>query len=421
MGPAQFWAVGLSARAAAAALLYAVTDRGRTLDEGLDASKLFNALEGRDRAFARAIASAALRRLGGIDHVLDGFLQKPIAEMEPNARAILRTGAAQLLAMGAPAHAAVSETVSLAKAQAPAFSGLINAVLRKTAQAPAVLDTLPAGIDLPNWLFTRWRAAYGDQAEAIALALKGEAHLDLSVKQEPEFWAERLGGVALEGNTVRLPIHGSPGVSELAGFAEGAWWVQDAAAARVAAMAGPVADLDVLDMCAAPGGKTMQLAAAGARVVALDSDEIRMARVRENLARTKLHAETIVTDARAFDRARMFNLVLLDAPCTATGTLRRHPDVAWLRRPTDITALTQIQAKLLEAAWAHVKPGGRLLYAVCSLEPEEGEGAIAAFQARVADELSEKSSITTMRTTPATRAEDGGMDGFYAAMLERRP
>lgn len=410
----------MSARAAAAALLFGVTDRGRTLDEGLSASKLFNALEGRDRAFARAIASAALRRLGGIDQILDGFLQKPIAEMEPNARAILRTGAAQLLAMGAPAHAAVSETVTLAKAQAPAFSGMINAVLRKVSQSPSALDTLPPGADLPDWLFTRWRAAYGGQADAIALALKGEAQLDLSVKQDPDYWAAQLGGVALEGITVRLPIEGSPSVSELAGFADGAWWVQDAAAARVTALAGAVAGLDVLDMCAAPGGKTMQLAAAGAQVVALDSDEARMARVRENLARTHLSAETIVTDARAFDRARLFDLVLLDAPCTATGTLRRHPEVAWLRAPRDITALTQLQAQLLNAAWTHVKPGGRLIYAVCSLEPEEGEGAIAAFQTRIADELSPDGPATTLRTTPATRAEDGGMDGFYAAMLQRR-
>jgi 16S rRNA (cytosine967-C5)-methyltransferase len=402
-----------SPRFAAAALLTAVTDRGWTLDHAMSASSSFKALDGRDRAFARAITSAALRRMGGIDRVLDAYLQRPIAEMAANARAVLRTGAAQSLALKGPAHAVVSETVAVAKIAAPAFNSLINAVLRKVASDPDALDAQPPGADLPDWLFARWRASYGAQADAIALALRHEPPQDLSVKEDPTGWAQRLNGVAFADRTVRLPAGAS--VSDLDGFADGGWWVQDAAAASVVRLAGDVKGLSVLDMCAAPGGKTMQLAAAGAQVTALDQDEVRLVRVRENLARTRLSADVAKADARTWRSDARFDLVLLDAPCTATGTLRRHPDVAWLRRPSDIESLARLQAELLDAAFAHLKPTGRVLYAVCSLESEEGEGAIAALGARRPLEI-----IDMLRTTPATRADTGGMDGFYAAMLSPR-
>ncbi len=408
-----------SARRAAAVLVAEVLDHGRTLDDALSTTRSFGALEGRDRAFARAIASATLRRLGGIDTVLALYLQKPLADSAALARAILRTGAAQLLVMGSPPHAVVSESVSVAQAARTTtpFAKLINAVLRKVAvDGVAHFAAQPAGADLPDWLFARWRAAFGPEtADAIALALRAEAPLDLTPKADTAAWAETLSGRVIDGRTVRLDDGGD--VTALPGFDEGAWWVQDAAAAAPVALLGDVAGLAALDMCAAPGGKTLQLAAAGAIVTALDVSATRLERVAENLARTKLHATLVTADAREWETAERFDIVLLDAPCTATGTLRRHPDVAWHRRPTDIPALIALQSALLDRAIDLTRPGGRILYAVCSLEPEEGAGAIDAALARWPDRIAATDAI--LRTTPATRAEEGGMDGFFAQVLRR--
>lgn len=417
-----------SARRAAAALLSAVTDDGRTLDDALASTASYAPLDGRDRAFARAIASATLRRLGGIDAVLARFVARPLEDSAKIARAILRTGAAQLLVLEAAPHAVVSESVALAQASRTArpFAGLLNAVLRKVAtEGRAMFDALPPGADLPDWLFARWRAAYGARAVAIANALRDEPPLDLTVKADAAGWAERLGGVVGPTGGVRLP----PGarVTEIDGFAEGGWWVQDAAAALPVQLLGDVAGLRVADLCAAPGGKTLQLAAAGAQVTALDVAEQRLARVRENLARTGLHAEVVCADARTWRPAVAFDAVLLDAPCTATGTLRRHPDAAWLRRPTDIATLTALQAELLAAARDMTRPGGVIVYAVCSLEPEEGDAMIETARALgltvepVADvapaDAPARAFATAagaIRTTPAD-----AMDGFFAVRLRR--
>ena len=415
-----------SARRAAAALLSAVTDDGRTLDEALAAVPSYSELEGRDRAFARAIASAALRRLGGVDRVLAAFITRPLPDQSKVARALLRTGAAQLLVLGGAPHAVVSETVTLAQASrsARAFSGLINAVLRKVAaDGAALFAALPPGADLPDWLWTRWRAVYGDGAEAIAVALRDEPPLDLSVREDPADWAARLGGTLSPTGGVRL----APGarVTDLEGFAEGAWWVQDAAAALPAQLLGAVTGLRVLDACAAPGGKTLQLAAAGAEVTALDASEPRLVRVRENLERMNLSAAVVCADARTWRPAAPFDAVLLDAPCTATGTLRRHPDAAWLRRPTDVPALAQIQTDLLAAARDLTRPGGAIVYAVCSLEPEEGEAILDTARALGlvldpirADEPTAAfaTAAGALRTTPAD-----DMDGFFAARFIRPP
>lgn len=407
-----------SARQAAAVLVAEVLESGRTLDEALASTRSFTALEGRDRAFARAIASATLRRLGGIDTVLSRYLQQPLPKGAGLARAILRTAAAQLLVLGTPAHAVVSETVSLAQSarSAAPFARLMNAVLRKVAaEGPALFAALPPGADLPDWLFTRWRAAYGGEtARAIATALRNEAPLDIVVKSDPDRWAQELGGRVFDATTVRLA---SSDVTAMPGFAEGAWWVQDAAAAMPVRLLGDIAGLDVLDLCAAPGGKTMQLAAAGARVTAVEIAEERLARVRENLARTQLSAEIACADARTYAPGRAFDIVVLDAPCSATGTLRRHPDVAWLRRPTDIAALAALQAELLDRAIDLTKPDGRILYIVCSLEPEEGEGVIDAAMARRAG-IIEREGVA-LRTSPADRVDEGGMDGFFAQVLRR--
>jgi 16S rRNA (cytosine967-C5)-methyltransferase len=411
----------------------AVLDERRPLDDALNETVSFQALTGRDRAFARAIATATLRRLGGIDAILAQFLEQSLPETAAHGRAMLRIGAAQLLLMNTPPHAAVGETVEAANTlrKSAGFAKLINAVLRKVSRDGAALLAAQApGADLPAWLFTRWRAAYGgDAADAIARALGTEAPLDLSVKNDAPGWTQKLGGALTPTGSVRLAE--ARGVDQLPGFDEGAWWVQDAAAALPARLLGDVAGKAVLDLCAAPGGKTLQLAAARARVTAVDKSGDRLARLRENLARTKLEATLVGRDAFSLRIKEPFDAVLLDAPCTSTGTLRRHPDVAWLRRPSDIQSLADLQARLLAHAAAMVKPGGTLVYAVCSLEPEEGpaiaakalgSGAwarapIARGEIAGADEFIAPDG--DLRTLPSHWPTIGGLDGFYAVRLVR--
>ena len=419
----------MSARQAAAELIVAVLDNGRALDDALNDTPSFTALEGRDRAFARAMATAALRRLGAIDAVLARFLQRPLPDTAFHGRALLRVGAAQILVLGTPSHAAVGETVSAANSmrEARGFAKLINAVLRRVAQEGASISaSLPAGADLPGWLYTRWRAAHGDAAPAIAASLLSEAPLDLSVKQDADGWATRLGGDVTPTGSVRLST--APPIDQLPGFADGAWWVQDAAAALPAKLLGEVSGKRVLDLCAAPGGKTLQLAAAGAHVTAVDKSKPRLGRLRENLQRTQLKADVIAADAMEFRASERFDAILLDAPCTSTGTLRRHPDVAWLRRPHDVRALAELQAKLLNAAAALLKPSGVLVYAVCSLEPEEGPAIVAqalshGWSRKPITAAEIPSEFITpdgdMRTLPSHWPDIGGLDGFYAARLMR--
>jgi len=417
----------LNARVAAAELLMTVMDRGRALEDALAVVHSFNALEGRDRAFARALATAGLRRLGGVNAVLSRFLDRPLPETAPHARALLHIGATQLLVLGTPPHAAVGETVEAANSlrETRGFAKLMNAVLRKVAaNGPQLLQQLPPGADLPPWLYTRWRATYGDAAPHIAQALLQEPPLDISVKSDAEEWAEKLGGVLTPTGSIRLTS--PPPIESLPGFDDGAWWVQDAAAALPARLLGDVAGKRVLDLCAAPGGKTLQLAAAGAHVTAVDKSEQRLSRLHENLARTKLSATVIAADALDF-RAEPFDAILLDAPCTSTGTLRRHPDVAWLRRPTDIRTLAELQNKLIAAAAPLLKPDAPLVYAVCSLEPEEGPGVVAEAlrngwrRQPLTDEIPSEfiTADGDMRTHPAHWPNIGGLDGFYAARLVR--
>lgn len=419
----------MNARRAAADLLVAVMDEGVSLDDALNLTPSFNALEGRDRAFARALVTAGLRRLGGLNAVLSHFLQRPLPESARHARALLHLGAAQLLVLGTPPHAAVGETVETANSmrEAKGFAKLMNAVLRRVAREGAeILASLPAGADLPAWLYARWRATYGEEASKIAAALSQEPPLDLTVKQNAERWAHELGGAVLPTESVRLPATGA--VDGLPGFAEGAWWVQDAAAALPAKLLGDVRGKRVLDLCAAPGGKTLQLAAAGARVTAVDKSEARLKRLRENLARTGLEADIICADALDFRAEDPFDAVLLDAPCSSTGTLRRHPDVAWLRRPSDIRALSDLQSQLIAATAALLRPGAPLVYAVCSLEPEEGPGVVAdALNAGWRRDPIRHHEIPApfitpdgdLRTLPSHWPDNGGLDGFYATRLIR--
>ncbi len=406
-------------RDAAFDLLTAVLDRRRPLEEALDA---LPPLEPRDRAAAHRLAASVLRRTGTLDAVLEPWLRK--APPVP-VRHVLRLGAAGLLLLDTPGHAAVTTAVALTRARGLApFAGLVNAVLRRVAAAgAAALEGLDGPrLDTPAWLWTAW----GDQARAIATAHLVPAPLDLSLRPGTP---APTGGTLLPTGSVRFP----PGtrVADIAAFAAGDAWVQDAAAALPAMLLGVRPGERVADLCAAPGGKTAQLAAAGAEVVAVERDPGRLARLRETLARTRLSATTVAADAATWAPGEPFDAVLLDAPCSATGTIRRHPDVPHLKRPRDIATLTEAQDRLLAAALALLRPGGRLVYAVCSLQPEEGAPRIAQALARggvrhepfTADELAAlpeaRSPEGFLHTTPALWPEFGGLDGFFAARLVR--
>ncbi len=422
----------MSPRRAAIMLLEAVLGRRRTLDEALDT---LPAMAGRDRAFAHLIAATVLRRLGTLDAVLEPHLRRAPPEAVRHA---LRAGAAQLLLLGTGAHAAVGETVAAVRAlpKGARFAGLVNAVLRRVAEAgPAALEGLDTPrLDTPEWLWRSWHAAYGPEgARAIASAHAATPPLDLTLKpgEDPDSWAARLGATVLPTGSLRLaPDH--PPVRELPGYAEGAFWVQDAAAALPARLLAPRAGERVADLCAAPGGKTAQLAAAGARVTAVERSPERAEVIGANLRRLGLAAEVVVADAAAWTPSEPFDAVLLDAPCTATGTIRRHPDIPRLKRRDDVAALAPVQDALLAAAVRILRPGGRLVYTVCSLEPAEGEGAVAralaaglplALSPFVQDELPGLPEAITaqgfLRTTPAFWPDRGGMDGFFAARVTR--
>ena len=398
-------------------LLTAVLEKHRTLEQALDA---LPAQEPRDRAAAHRLAAAVLRRMGTLDAVLEPFLRKEPPEPVRN---ILRIGAAGLLLLDTPGHAAVATAVTLAKRKGlTPFSGLINAVLRKVATAgPGVLEDLDsARLDTPAWLWTAW----GQSARAIATAHQTEAPLDVTLKPGV---AVPEGGELLPTGSVRFPA--GTRVSDIPGFESGDMWVQDAAAALPAQLLAPQAGEKIADLCAAPGGKTAQLAASGATVTAVERDPARIERLVANLKRWGLHAEVINEDATVWRPWGLFDAVLLDAPCSATGTIRRHPDVARVKRLREVQTVSQAQDNLLEAAVAMLRPGGRLIYAVCSLQPEEGapriEAALARGGVRLApfrpEELAALPEALTkdgyLRTHPGLWRERGGMDGFFAARL----
>ncbi len=361
-----------------------------------------------------------LRRTGTLDAVLEPFLTKaPPASV----RQVLRLGAAGLLLLGTPAHAAVATAVTLAHARGLApFAGLVNAVLRRVDEAgPAALAELDGPrLDTPGWLWSAW----GADARAIATAHQSEAPLDLSLRPGALMPG---GGEMLPTGSVRFPA--GTRVGELAGYDGGEFWVQDAAAALPARLLAPRAGEQIADLCAAPGGKTAQLASAGARVIAVERDSGRLGRLQENLTRLRLDAELVQADAAVWRPVAPLDAVLLDAPCSATGTIRRHPDVPHLKRPRDLPALAAGQDRLLDAAVAMLRPGGRLVYAVCSLQSEEGRARIAAALGRnglrhdpfTPAELAmlpeARSPEGYLRTHPALWPRRGGMDGFFAARL----
>ncbi|MBL8836152.1 MAG: methyltransferase domain-containing protein [Alphaproteobacteria bacterium] len=425
-------APALSARAAALRILRAVLGKSQPLDEAL-ADPEFDRLESRERAFARLLAATVLRRLGQIDEAVNACLDRPLAGGARAIAPVLDLGAAQILFLGTPPHAAVAATVELAGGRLAPWRGLANAVLRRlTRDGAALLAAQDAArLNTPDWLWRSWSGAYGEAtARAIAEASCEEPPLDITVKDDAAGWAARLEATVLPtGSLRRMPA----AVAALPGFAEGAWWVQDAAAAVPATLFGDVAGKHVVDLCAAPGGKTAQLAARGAHVTAVDRSAPRLDRLRENLARLGLAAECVVGDAANWRPPAPVDAVLLDAPCTATGTLRRHPDVARLKRPDDVARLAATQDRLLAAASAMLRPGGTLVFCTCSLQPEEGPQRVAALLAGGAPldlvpvapaEVGGLAEIVaadgTIRTLPCHLAGQGGLDGFFVARLRRR-
>jgi len=433
---------GLAARRVAAEIIDGVLRRHRPLDEMLEGGTAqvgrFAGLPERDRALTRALVGTVLRRLGTLRHLLALFLERG-APQAPIVEAALLVGAAQILFLQVPDHAAVDLSVRLVQGDrhAARFAGLTNAVLRRIsregAERLATLDAIT--LDTPAWLLARWIKNYGEPTgRAIAAANRQEPALDLTVKSDADGWARRLDGHVLPTGTVRTIAHGP--VTALPGFAEGAWWVQDAAAALPVRLFGGVAGKRVADLCAAPGGKTAQLAAGGALVTAVDRSAARLDRVRENLKRLTLDAELVCADVATWTAAQEFDAVLLDAPCSSTGTIRRHPDVPWLKGESDIAALARVQSQLIERALSLTKSGGTLIYCTCSLEPEENEQIVAGLFARngdlrrvpvAASEVSGRSEFVSqdgdLRTLPcqlpAADPRLSGLDGFYVARLEK--
>jgi 16S rRNA (cytosine967-C5)-methyltransferase len=433
---------GLAARRIAADILDGVLHKRRTLDEQLDGAGAhpgLKTLSDRDRALMRRLVATILRRLGTLGHVLSRLLDRGVPTDAPRAQSALLIGAAQILWMDVPDHAAVDLAVRLVQSdrRAAKYAGLVNAVLRRCAREgqPLIEEVKSKTLDVPPWLLARWTARYGeDVARDIAVAVGHEPSFDITVKSDPAQWASRLHGETLPTGTVRTLLQGS--VTMLPGFTEGQWWVQDAAAALPTRLFGDVAGKTIADLCAAPGGKTAQLVHAGAQVTAVDRSPNRMARLRDNLARLSLQAETVVADAAEWpgNSCGGFDGILVDAPCASTGTIRRHPDVAWLREEADMVALVALQKRLLQRAVALLRPGGTLVYCTCSLEAEEGELAIAALLdsesavRRVPIDAGEVAGLTEIVTSegdlrmlpchlPHPDPRLGGFDGFYAARL----
>lgn len=434
---------GLAARQAASRLLSAVTESRASLDGLLDpagGNPAFTNLGDQDRLLVRAILLSALRHLRVIDAFIDRLVDNPLPDGARALRQVLRVAAAQILYLDVPDRAAVDLAVTQADSDPRnrRFAGLVNALLRRMAREKNVLLPVVAAEtpDFPDWFEDRLRSSYGADAAAILKILSEPPAIDLTVKSDAAGWAERLGGLVLPTGSVRIGRPEGP-VSGLAGFADGEWWVQDAAASIPAQLFSKLDGLEIVDLCAAPGGKTAQLALAGAKVTACDQSANRLERLRGNLERLGLDVETRLSRAQDLAAPDGFDGVLLDAPCSSTGTVRRHPDIPYTKTPEDIMRLAQVQRDLLDHAASLVRPEGELVFSNCSLDPQEGEEMVAGF---LADHPSWKikpvdptrwpgleTAITPLgevRTHPAMLGHEdarlAGLDGFYAVVLTRR-
>ncbi len=416
---------GTPARRAALRLLTSVLGQGKPLD-GAIANAFHGVDRPDDRALARSLASGVLRWLIDLDRIIDSATPKPLPS-DARARMALRIGLAGRLLLDTPPHAVVSTTLALTEGGP---RRLTHAVLSRLLREGASLPELPA---LPAPYDERWTAAWGAEAAvAAARAFATEPPIDLTLRdgRETEYWADALGGVSLAPGHVRLTRPGP--IPDLPGFDEGAWWVQDLAASLPARLLRPAPDARTLDLCAAPGGKTLQLAAMGADVTALDSSEARLDRLRENLTRTRLAAAIVAVDALVWQPPAPFDFILLDAPCSASGVFRRHPDVLYLKGSRDLAPLLTIQAALLDRAVDWLKPGGTLVFSTCSLEAAEGEtqlerlfdrNATVALDPIAASELPAgigPDRNGSLRLLPGTLAEAGGVDGFFIARLTKQ-
>lgn len=434
---------GLEARRAAQRLLAAVIETHTSLDGLTDddhGHPQFRALEPRDRALVRAILSSALRHRVTIDRLLAGLFDRPLPKNATALVHILHVAAAQILFLDVPDHSAVDLAVESAKSDPRSirFASLVNAVLRKLIRAKetALPHMLAMTHDAPDWFVQRLQKSYGaDKAKAILAMHRIPAPLDLTVKSDPATWAKELNGLVLPNGSVRLESFDGK-VTDLPGFVQGEWWVQDVAANLPVRLMGDIAGKRVADLCAAPGGKTASMVHAGAKVTAVDMSASRLKRLDANLARLGFEADTAVFNLLDFKPAELFDAVLLDAPCSSTGTVRRHPDVLWAKTPEDIEKLAALQLRLLKHCVSMVKVSGTLVFSNCSLDALEGEDLVAQFlseQQNIAlspiqpEELPGLTQLISkegyLRTTPADldlgRPEMSGMDGFFAVRFKR--
>ena len=404
-----------------------LVENGRYLDEALRHAQ---GLDDRDRRFVRLLAATCLRRAGQIDTILVDLMSRPPTGKQRDAMIILRMGAAQLLFLETEAHAAVNSTVELMRAAGfDRLTGMTNAIMRRlTREGKSRLSATSAADNMPDWLHDSWQQQFGAKAIAAIMDLAMEPPtLDITPAGQIADWAAKLDGQAINNYTIRRAFDGDP--SDLPGFKEGAWWIQDAAAAFAATLFGDLAGKDVIDLCAAPGGKTAQLIAGGAQVTAVDSSAKRLKTLRGNLSRLGMKAQCVTADGRSFDPGRKVDAVLIDAPCSATGTLRRRPDILRGRKQEDIKVMAQLQHALVRQAAGWLKPNGCLIYATCSLQFEEGEhiadtiaadsGAGLVPDPVSADEAGDfAAAITaagTVRLRPDLFTGIGGVDGFFVA------
>lgn len=425
-------------RLAAFRILEDVLVKTRPLDQA-ELAHLSADIDPRDRAFCRHLVYACLRRQGELRSLRKRYLKQVPTGRGRAVSTIVQIGLGQLLFCDVPTYAAVDKTVELCRmTRLGGFTKLVNAIMRRAVDdAPQALAKLSGrALNSPKWLHEAWTDAYGEQgAKDLALAHQNEPPLDIVLKNpaETEHWEKALQGSMMRLGLIRLPQSGS--IAALPGYDEGAWWVQDIAASLPVDLLGDVRGQRVVDLCAAPGGKTLQLAARGAIVTAVDRSANRLKRLAENLQRTDLTASVETADATSWRGSELFDAVLLDAPCSATGTIRRNPDIPWLRGPEDVQKLSALQGRLLRHSIDLVKPGGLIVYCTCSLQPEEGEQQIDILLSqglpveRVA--ISGAEPIATivgenvisaqgdLRTLPSGLANYGGMDGFFAARLRR--
>ncbi|MGC4392244.1 RsmB/NOP family class I SAM-dependent RNA methyltransferase [Agrobacterium sp. M50-1] len=436
-GPSSFQdKPGLAARIAATRILAAVLEKKTSLDGMLDSENgnpVYRALSLADRALVRAIVNSALRHLPRIETALSILLDGPLPQGARSLHHVLVVGAAQILYLDVPDHSAVDLAVEQAHRDPRnrRFVKLVNAVLRRLGREKAEIEKAVADVPvLPDWFYARLVSAYGNEvAQRISQAQLTPSSIDLTIKAYPALWAEKLGGTLMPNGSVRLgEFEGQ--IPSLEGFAEGAWWVQDLAASMPVRLLGDISGKRVADLCAAPGGKTAQLALAGARVTALDQSGNRLRRLRENLDRLGLNAETVEANMLKYQPEQLFDAVLLDAPCSSTGTLRKHPDVCWTKDENDIAKLAALQGQMLRQALTLVVPGGLVVFSNCSLDPSEGEEMIAQVLAenpgveRVAvrreDWPGMEAAINAdgdLRTTPDMF---GGVDGFFSSVLRKK-